>query len=175
MRKMALVLFPFIFFTSLMSCIIPHTYRPAVKILPDNIKKVYVKPFDNNISSFPNLEVEVTNAVVKEILQDGRLYLVNSIEEADGTLTGVIKNYQFQPFIYCKGMVLPIEYKLQIVMEVYFIDNRKGKILWSESNMEGMYICDMQSCSEKDARDNIWEKFSKSIVRRIIKEFASVS
>jgi len=172
MRKMILVLFPFVFFAYLVSCIFP--YELDAKVLPEDIKKVYVKPFSNASGSFPNLEVELTHAVVKEILEDGRICLVNSTEEADGILTGTIKYYHYQPFIYCKNMS-SVEYKLQIVIDVYFIDNYKAEILWSESNMEGVYVYEPQNCSEEYVRNNIWEKFSKSIVRRTIKEFTSIS
>ena len=60
--------FAVMFALALTSCAAP--YNPAPQLLPEHIKKVYVKPVVNNTNKY-GLEAKFTNAVVDEILRDG--------------------------------------------------------------------------------------------------------
>ncbi|MDR3256721.1 MAG: LPS assembly lipoprotein LptE [Endomicrobium sp.] len=167
---------------ALTSCTSP--YEPAVQILPEYIKEVYVRPFINNTNQF-GLEAKFTNAVVDEILSDGRLSLVNTEEESDGILAVTIKKYILKPLIYDINGVAE-QYKLWIIVSVSFIDKDNNVTLWTEPNMEGIQIYrditrtqsnpDMgDGISEEEAREMVWEKLSRNIVKRTIKGFGSVT
>jgi hypothetical protein len=182
-RMKKVFLFAFLFISiSLASCI--STYSPAIQILPEHIKKVYVKPFTNNTNEF-DLETKFTNAVIDEILSDGRLSIVNSEEKADGILTGTIKRYILQPLVYDINGVTE-QYKLWIITSVTFIDKDNNVILWTEPNMEGIQIYrditrkqsdDVMDSglSEEEARELIWDELSRKIVKRTVKGFGSVT
>lgn len=165
-------------------------YDPAPQILPEHIKKVYVKPIINNTNQY-GLEAKFTNAIVDEILRDGRLSLVNSPEEADGIVAGTIKRYILQPLTYDANMVTE-QYKLWIIVSVSLVDRENNVTLWTEPNLEGIQIyldstrrasavgagsTDSMSegMTEEEAREIIWEKISRDIVKRTIKGFGSVS
>ncbi|MDR1195645.1 MAG: LPS assembly lipoprotein LptE [Endomicrobium sp.] len=175
----------------LMSC--AGIYDPAPQLLPEHIRKVYVKPIINNTNQY-GLEAKFTNAIVDEILRDGRLSLVNSADEADGVLTGTIKKYILQPLTYDANMVTE-QYKLWIITSVSLVDRENNVTLWTEPNLEGIQIYldatkrrssmssssmggnfdDSEGMTEEEARELIWEKLSRNIVKRTIKGFGSVS
>lgn len=179
MKKVLLSLSIFAMLTAAVtSCSSP--YDPAPQILPEHIRKVYIRPFINNTNQF-GLEAKFTVAVSDEILRDGRLSLVNTEEEADGILTAQIKRYILQPLTYDANMVTE-QYKLWIIVSVSFVDRENNVTLWTEPNMEGIQIyLDAtkgsmgEGMTEEEAREIIWEKLSRDIVKRTIKGFGSVS
>ncbi|MDR2666233.1 MAG: LPS assembly lipoprotein LptE [Endomicrobium sp.] len=139
---------------------------PVIRVSPEHIKKIYVKPFYNSTSE-AGLEVEFTNAVIEEILRDGRICPVNTNEESDGILTAVIKQYITHQLFTFGNNNSSGPYEIIIVVNVSLFDRNKNIVLWTESNMKGIqmdYTKDLKS-----VRDNIWERFSRDIVRRIVR------
>lgn len=179
MKKMP-VLFSlcFMFAISMMSC--ASAYDPAPQILPEHIKKVHVRPFINNTNQF-GIETKFTIAVTEEIMRDGRLSLVNTEDEADAILTATIKKYILQPLTYDANMVVE-QYKMWVIVSVSIIDKDNNVTLWTEPNLEGIQIyLDAtkgsmgEGMTEEEAREIIWEKLSRDIVKRTVKGFGSVS
>jgi outer membrane lipopolysaccharide assembly protein LptE/RlpB len=157
-------------------------YDPAVQILPEHIKKIYVKPFENNTNQF-GIEAKFTNEVIDEIVADGRLSLVNKETDADGVLSVRIKRYILQPLTYDVNNVVD-QYKMWIIVSVSLVDKDKNVTLWNEPNMEGIQIYrdinrrpsnEDDGISEEEAREIVWNKMAKNILRRIIKGFGSVT
>ncbi|MCL2484924.1 MAG: LPS assembly lipoprotein LptE [Endomicrobia bacterium] len=160
-------------------------YDPAPQILPEHIRNVFIRPITNNTNQF-GLEARFTNALVDEILRDGRLSVVNSEDEANGMLSITIRRYILQPLTYDVNMVAE-QFKLWIIVSVSFIDRENNVTLWTEPNMEGIQIyrditnrstTDFsmgEGMTEEDARTFIWEKLSRDIVKRTIRGFGSVT
>jgi outer membrane lipopolysaccharide assembly protein LptE/RlpB len=181
MRKIIVYLFVFaLFVINFTSCMSP--YDPAVQILPEHIKKVYVKPFENNTNQF-GIESKFTNEVIDEIVADGRLSLVNKESEADGVLSVRIKRYILQPLTYDVNNIVD-QYKMWIIVSVSLIDKDRNVTLWTEPSMEGIQIYrdinkrpsnEDDGISEEEAREIVWTKMARNIVRRIIKGFGSVT
>ncbi|MDR2191998.1 MAG: LPS assembly lipoprotein LptE [Endomicrobium sp.] len=174
MKKLFLLFSVFV----LASC--AAVYDPAPQILPEHIKNIYVRPFINKTNQF-GLETKFLNALVDEIMRDGRLSLVNTEAEADGIMSVEIKKYILQPLTYDANMVVE-QYKLWIIISVSFIDRGNNVTLWTEPNLEGIQIyLDAtkgsmgEGMTEEEARDIIWEKLSRNIVKRTIKGFGSVT
>ena len=162
----------------MISCSSP--YDPAPQILPEHIKKVYVRPFINNTNQF-GIETKFTIAVTDEIMRDGRLSLVNTEAEADGILTATIKRYILQPLTYDANMVVE-QYKMWVIVSVSLIDKDNNITLWTESNLEGIQIyLDStkgslgEGMTEEEAREIVWENLSRDIVKRTVKGFGSIS
>jgi hypothetical protein len=174
MKKNMLFLSLFILLSAyLISC--SYLRSSDVKVLPEYIKKVYVKPVV--VNQF-GIETEFMEAVEKEIIMDGRLSLVNTEEEADVIFIVIIKKYTLQPLIYNddknKG-----QYKLSIEADFSLVDKNKN-VIWKELNMEMIYIYRdymrnpisenfYDGVTERKARRAVFNKFSKYIVRRTIK------
>jgi outer membrane lipopolysaccharide assembly protein LptE/RlpB len=186
MKKIIAYLFMVTLFIILSSCTSP--YEQVVQLLPEHIKKVYVRPFGNNTNQF-GIESKFTNEVIEEIINSGRLSLVNKEKDADGILTATIKKYILQPLTYDMNNVAE-QYKMWIIVSVSLVDNDNNVILWTEPNMEGIQIyCDInrrarraneedsigEEISEEEARQIVWTKMSRNIVRRVIKGFGSVT
>jgi hypothetical protein len=154
-------------------------YGLTIQTLPENIKKIYVKPFINNTNQF-GFETKFMNSVINEIISDGRLSLVNNEVEADGVLIVTIKRYILQSLTYDSNMVP--EYKLLVVIASIALTYKDNSIIWIEPNMEGVQIYldskkmqNNNTMSEEYAGEIVCDKMSRNIIRRIVKCFGSIA
>jgi hypothetical protein len=165
-----------IFFTSCASI-----YTPANQIIPEHIKNIYIKPVINATNQF-GIETSFTNYVIDEFLVNGRLSIVNSPKEADAIVTITIKRYILEPLTYDVSGVVE-QYKLWVIVSVSLVDKDNNISLWTEPNLEGIQIykditrrqSSDDGMTEPDARELVWAKVSRNIVRRVIKGFGSVT
>lgn len=152
-------------------------YKPAPQILPQHIKKISIRPFINNTTQY-GLEEKLTLEVINEFIRDGRLALTNNEDEADGAIVGEINRYILQPLTYDANMVAE-QYKLWVLLNVYFIDKKDNLTLWSEPNMEGIQIFFDASKpggrTEEEVREIVWNNLARNIVKRTVEGFGSVS
>ena len=159
----------------LISCAAP--YDPAPQLLPSYVQKVYIRPVVNNTNQY-GLEDKFTKSIIDEFMQDGRLSIVSTEEEADGVLVCEIKRYVLQPLTYDANMVTE-QYKLWILINAYFVDKHENVTLWIEPNMEGIQIyadsvkVGFGGMTEEQAREQIWEKLSRDIVKRTLRGFGN--
>jgi hypothetical protein len=176
MKKNMLILSLFIFLLAyLISC--SYLRSPAaVNVLPEYIKKVYVKSL--NTTKLFDIEIEFTKAIEKEIIMDGRLSLADTEEEADVVFIAIIKKYILRSLTYDENKGVR-QCKLFIEANISLVDKNKN-IIWQEPNMERMHIYKdymSHSCNEvfydemreKKARRVVFNKFSKYIVRQAIR------
>ncbi|BAV58882.1 hypothetical protein AGMMS49953_08110 [Endomicrobiia bacterium] len=175
MKKFMLILALFILLSAyLISC--SYLRSPAaVKILPEYIKKVYVKSF-NSTKQF-DIEIEFTDVIKKEIIMDGRLSLADTEEEADVVFIAIIEKYSLQPLTYDENR-MSLRYKLSIKANILLSDKNKS-VIWKNTNIERVHI--YRDCirdlyngiifydgmSERKARSVVFNKFSKYIVRQM--------
>ena len=149
---------------------------PHPKVLPQDAKKIYVKPFSNSTSQSA-LEDKLTLAVTNELINDGRYALVNSEKDADCVLSGDISKYELSPLTY-NAAAATQQYKLFILVNVTFTDKAKTTPLWSEP-MEGIQIYYDASqpggLTEQDAQAVIWDNMSRDIVRRTADSLSSIT
>jgi len=173
MRSIVYAMLAFVFI--LAGCSSP--YKPAPQILPQHIKKISVRPFVNNTTQY-GLEEKLTLEIINEFIRDGRLALTNDENEADGIVAGEINRYILQPLTYDSNMVAE-QYKLWLLLNVYFVDKKENVTLWSEPNMEGIQVFYDASKpggkTEEEVRETIWNNLARNIVKRTIEGFGSVS
>ena len=152
-------------------------YAPATHILPEHIKDIYIRPFSNNTTQY-GLEDKFTLAVVDEFIRDGRWAIINQETEADGMLVAEITKYIKEPLTYDASMVVQ-QYKLWILVNVYFVDKVNNVTLWEEPNMEGIQIYYDASSpggrTEEEVVEIIWENMARDIVKRTVEGFGSVT
>lgn len=154
-------------------------YAPAPQLLPTHIKKIFIRPVVNGTPQY-GLEEKLTLRIVDEFVRDGRLAVVNSEADADGVVVSEIKRYILQPLTYDANMVT-VQYKLWVLLNVYFVDRVNNVTLWSEPNLEGIQIFTDQAHdpiggrTEEEVRELIWDNISRDIVKRTIQGFGSVS
>lgn len=99
---------------------------------PKGIKTVTVPVFDNYAFT-PGLEVQLTEAIIKELQRSSGIR-VTSAEQADSRLHGVITGVQLRKLSleHSTGMVQ--EEAVQLTVEFEWKDNRTGKTLVSRKN-----------------------------------------
>ncbi|MDR3071175.1 MAG: LPS assembly lipoprotein LptE [Endomicrobium sp.] len=141
------------------------------------IKKVYVEPVTNDTNKC-GLEASFTNAIVCEIMADGRLSFVNTKEEADGIIVVAINQYMLQPLAYGDDNVSD-QYKLRIRANASLVEKEHGMVLWKE-NVKGIQIyvdtdrynqdCDAigDEMTEQEAQEVVWTTMSRDIVRKVV-------
>ncbi|MFC1501504.1 LPS assembly lipoprotein LptE [Elusimicrobiota bacterium] len=166
-----------VLFLSLVLAGCASPYSPASQILPEHIKNIYIKPFVNNTTQY-GLEDKFTLAVVDEFIRDGRWAVINKEEDADGMLVAEISKYIKEPLTYDASMVVQ-QYKLWILVNVYFVDKVNNVTLWEEPNLEGIQIYYDASSpggrTEEEVVEIIWENMSRDIVKRTVEGFGSVT
>ncbi|MBN2301551.1 MAG: LptE family protein [Lentisphaerae bacterium] len=96
--------------------------------LPPGIKTLHVPMFANR-SDQPQIESEITGAVIREFQKDGTLKIVGK-EDADAVLSATITKYELLPVSYDSEDRKRInEYRLCITAEIAFTDRSTGKPL----------------------------------------------
>lgn len=177
MRKIkSLIGYAAIIFVTLFSgCASPYT--PAPQTLPAHIKKISISPIVNDTTQY-GLEDKLKLAITDEFIRDGRLEVVNDESLSNGNLVIEISLYVLQPLTYDQNLVTQ-QYKLRILLNAYFVDKVDNVTLWKEPNLEGIQIfynaTVPNGISEEEARELIWDKLSRDIVKRTIEGFGSVS
>lgn len=151
-------------------------YTPAQQQLPQNIRKVAIETFKNS-TVYYGMEEKLTLAATNEFIRDGRLEVVNS-QEADGILRGEITRYVLEPLTYDENHVVK-EYKLWILVDIMLVDRLKNEVVWQEKNLEGNYRFFVANIpggiTEEEAREIIWEKLARAILKRTIDGFGAVT
>ncbi|MBI5573847.1 MAG: LptE family protein [Elusimicrobia bacterium] len=151
-------------------------YTPAPQVLPQNIRKVAIETFKNS-TVYYGMEEKLTLAATNEFIRDGRLEVVNP-QEADGILRGEITRYVLEPLTYDENHVVK-EYKLWILVDIMLVDRLKNEVVWQEKNLEGNYRFFVSNIpggiTEEEAREIIWEKLARAILKRTIEGFGAVT
>ena len=149
-------------------------YQPQPQLMPQHIRKMAVRPFINHTSQY-GLEDKLTLLVRDEFIKDGRFTVVNE-ENAEGIVVGEITYYMLQPLSYGANFE-PQQYKLRVLLNLFFIDKVKNVTLWEEPNFEGVHIFSPSTLpggiTEEQARENVWSDLAQKILTRTIDGFGS--
>ena len=117
-----------------------------------NFKTIAVPMFHNRTLR-PQLEAEITGAIIKGLQQDGSLR-VDSESEADVVLDGTIIHYQRNPLRSLRTDTnVPREYEIVITVRVEARDRRTGEVVLKSTEVRGksdVFIgVDQQSAEEQ--------------------------
>jgi len=147
-------------------------------VLPGNIKTVSVSNFRNAIPAEQiytyrsGLEVDLTNAVIKEFNFDGNLRVVDE-DRADAKLEGAIIAYQ-QETIRFNSLDRPQELRLHLVVDVKLISMKTGEVIWHEPNFSGSTLfepSDEQGLRRISAATDAVQDLAKNIVLRTVEDW----
>lgn len=105
-------------------------------VIPENARSLIVLAF-MNMTYEPAVDVEVTSAVVKEFLADGRMRITDR-EEADLVLRGSVVSYQEIPLSYTADAYVQ-QYRIVLRVDAR-LEDRSGKIIWQEKMIESGLI-----------------------------------
>lgn len=153
-----------------------YSYHPAPQILPPNIKSLAIRTAKNKTQQF-GLEDKFGLRLRDEFLRDGR-YPVVPEDQADGVVAPIITRYILTPTQY-NAVLTPVAYKLQVLVDLQFIDRKNAVILFEEKNMEAVYLYAAQTerggVTEEQAREAIWDELAPDIAKRVLEGFGSVT
>jgi hypothetical protein len=131
--------------------------------LPSHLKTVDIPLFLNK-SLEPDVADEITNELNKQVLSSNLLRIVK--ERGDASISGEVTSYSNDPYTFGATEVRQVDvnqYKVRIVAEVEFYDNKKGKELYKGS-ITGEGIYDFKNETEKVGK----ERAEKDLVQRIL-------
>ncbi len=169
-------LLPFALIALASACGTDVAYKPTAQILPQHVKRLALRTAVNKTQQF-GLEDKLSLRVRDEFLRDGRYPLVPE-PEAQGIVWMTISRYILTAVQY-DATQAATAYKLRILVDLQFIDKSTNQILWEEKNLEGTLSFPALNLrggmSEEQAREQIWDVLARSIVKRVVDGFGSVT
>ena len=117
-----------------------------------HLKTIYVETFANRTSE-ANAENIFRSAFNSEMVQRGRFKLVSRPEEADSIFRGTIVALVANPLAY-KPTNLSAEDRLTIILDLSFVENSSGNVLWANNafTMTGDYAVTSVGVTETSRR-----------------------
>lgn len=137
-------------------------------LLPPDIKTIAVPIFEN-LTIEPELEIRVTNGIIREFVADGTLEVVEE-GPADTLLIGEIIGYTRQPLRYTKQEVTR-EYRLLLSVKLRFEDLRNNKVMWEYPIIEGettFFVEGSLPESEQIALPDAIEDLAHHVVEKVV-------
>ncbi|MGB2578577.1 hypothetical protein AAIR98_000496 [Elusimicrobium simillimum] len=151
------------------------TYKPYPQVMPQHISKVAVRPFINRTQVFA-LEDKLTLAVSDEFLKNGYYQLVTEAN-SDGVIIGQITRYLMVPLQY-DTQLIPTTYRMEVWLNIKFLDKKTDVVIWEEPALMSTYIYSASTMAggmtEEQAREQIWDRLARDIVKRTTDGFGSV-
>ncbi len=151
-------------------------YTPQAQIMPQHIKKIAVRPILNRTEVFA-LEDKFYNELYDEFLRNGSYQMVAENNGAQGVVVTTISRYLNVPIQY-DSQLIPTVYRMDIWLDVVLMDKTTDEPGWREPAFLGTKIYAASTLpggmTEVQARDVVFEKLSKDIVKRTVEGFGSV-
>ena len=151
-------------------------YKPQAQIMPQHIKKVAIRPILNKTEIFA-MEDKLYLELYDEFLKDGTYQIVNEDNGAEGVIVTTITRYLNVPIQY-DSQLIPTVYRMDIWLDVVLMDKTTNAPVWREPAFLGTQIYAASTLpggmTEVQAREVVFEKLSKDIVKRTVDGFGSV-
>jgi hypothetical protein len=101
--------------------------------IPSNVSTIYIPFFpDNSGSGLSDLSEQLNNALVNRFVNQTRLRLVSSEDQADIILSGSITGYSNQPFSVSGDQTASLN-RVQITVNATFLYTSEEEPLWIRS------------------------------------------
>ena len=108
------------------------SYGFSSSLLPGHIKSVAV-PLMGNGTDRADLSTALADSLTEAFIDDHTLKVVGE-KAADSLIEGTILEYRWGPFAVDEKERVT-EYKVEIVVEVRFVDARKNTVIWEEKRL----------------------------------------
>ena len=147
-------------------------------VLPRNVKTIYVETVKNKLDAQkiyayqPGLEMDITNAVIQRLQQDGSLRVVEQ-KKADCILKTDLVSLEQEGlrFTSLEGVA---QYRLFIVVRLRLVDAKTGDLIWEEPNFSGSteyYVTTVTSIGQQKAAVDAVHRLAYNIVDRITEDW----
>ena len=151
-------------------------YKPQAQIMPQHIRKIAVRQILNKTEVFA-LEDKFYDELYDEFLRNGSYQIVPENDGAEGVVVTTISRYLNVPIQY-DSQLIPTVYRMNIWLDVVFMDKTTNAPVWREPAFMGTQIYAASTLpggmTEVQARDVVFEQLSRDIVKRTVDGFGSV-
>jgi outer membrane lipopolysaccharide assembly protein LptE/RlpB len=129
------------------------------------IKSIAV-PFFNNQTTEPNLEINVTEKIIQNLVDDNTLDVTDE-DRADAVLDGAIVSFSNLPFSFNRDLNAE-EYHVVITVELSLFNRRANEPIWGKRSIrgDGSYLID--STEQGTSYDDALEEAIKEITDQIL-------
>ena len=147
-------------------------------VLPRNIKTIYVETVKIKIdvekiyAYQPGLEMDITNAVIRRLQQEGIVKVVSK-EHADAILKTDLLSFVQQGLRFTNLQSVQ-EYQLFIEVRLRLVDAKTGDLIWEEPTFTGdneYYVSSVNSIGEQKAAVDAIDRLALNIVDRIVQDW----
>ncbi len=114
--------------------ILPSCYYSTTSRTAKGIKSLAV-PFFKNETAEPNLEINVTERIIDNLVEDNTLDVVDE-DRADAVLEGVIVQFSNAPFSFNLDLNAE-EYHVVITVEMTLFNRRLNEPIWEKKRIKG--------------------------------------
>jgi outer membrane lipopolysaccharide assembly protein LptE/RlpB len=121
-------------FLLLTSC--GYRFTSVGGVVPEDARTIAIPAFINDTTE-PYVDVEVTKAVVREFLTDGRLKVVDA-EIADLVLKGTVTKFEMTPSAYTTANYVQ-SYTVSLGVNVTVEDVKTHKRIWQENGVGSVF------------------------------------
>ena len=134
--------------------------------LPSHLRTVYIQTFENQTGEYL-LPQQIAEGLVSRFQEEGDLRVTTS-SGADAVLEGTIVGYKEEPLSYVEeGNVL--QRKVRLIVDVRFLDQVRGEVLWKAEQMERWAVYDSRSEEEEDGIRRAVDKLAEDIIHQALK------
>lgn len=151
-------------------------YKPQAQMMPQHIRKVAIRPILNKTEIFA-MEDKLYLQLYDEFLKNGTYQVVSENNGAEGVIITTITRYLNVPIQY-DSQLIPTVYKMDVWLDIVLMDNTTHTPVWREPAFLGTQTYSASTLpggmTEQQARELIWQKLSKDIVKRTVDGFGSV-
>lgn len=139
--------------------------------LDPSLRRVAV-PFLENQSTEPNIETELTDAIV-QALQDDNTLKVADEEHADTILSGKVLRYKLKE-AFARADLQVDEYQVQIMVELSMVRRVTNEPLFSKRRLTGtgnFILNDPNGSTEQTARTQAAQEIVRQLVALVVEDW----
>jgi len=131
-------------------------------------------PMFRNETLIPQLEAQISNAVIQRLQQDGSLR-IESQPRADAILTGTVISYARTPLRVARtDVTVPEEFMISITVRVEARDRRTGETVLRSTDVEGkadVFIGEDQQSAEFQALPLVADDIAKRVANLLVESW----
>ena len=136
-----------------------------------SLRRVAV-PYLENLSAEPNIEIELTDAIVTA-LQDDNTLKVTDEPHADTVLSGRVMRYRMKE-AFARADLQVNEYQVQILVELSLVKRASGEPLFAKRRFTGtgnFIVNDPNGSTERTARAQAAAEIVRQVVASIVEDW----
>jgi hypothetical protein len=140
-------------------------YSFATSRLSQDYHTIAVPAFKNK-SFEPDIQIRVTNTLIRELQADGRFRVVDDPASADLVLTGDITGFDARAITLDTRDNIG-QFKIALIASASLTESRSGKILWQKNTIRGH---DFYQTQGGRTREEALDEATENLVETLINE-----